>query len=86
MRQIRLILDTDTSSIGYCVDLEAGRYDCGSFNNNGAMPSPTDSGEIIDSTMLAKKLYLVIEAAMREAPAKQLTPVTTNLAEAKVVA
>lgn len=64
MRQIRLILDTPVNSIGYRIDLEKMRYESGSFGFEGGLVDAEESGEITDKDLLAKRLYLIIKAAL----------------------
>lgn len=66
MRQIRLILDTNNNSIGYLIDAEKMTYSCGEFDQHGQLIKAEESGEILDSAVLAKRLYLVIKAALEE--------------------
>lgn len=70
MKKIRLILDSDAGSVGYELDLEAGKYNCGKFDcSNQQLQTMTDieeTGEILDPAILAKKLYFVIKIALEE--------------------
>lgn len=66
MRKIRLILDTPNNSIGYNIDLEKMWYESGVFGAEGSLEDLEESGEITDPAMLAKRLYLVIHAALSE--------------------
>lgn len=70
MKKIRLILDSDAGSVGYELDIEAGKYSCGKFDcperQSQTLTSIDETGEILDTTMLAKKLYFVIKTALEE--------------------
>lgn len=81
MRQIRLILDTDNTSIGYLIDAEKQTYSCGGFDL-GKLARVDESGEISDPTMLAKRLYLIINAALMEPTVAPLpVPESTSAVE-----
>lgn len=84
MSQIRLILDSPNGSIGYRVDLDSMRYESGHFDKQGVLTDPEESGEITDKNLLAKRLYLIIKAALSNPQVPQEPPEVLEAAEEEV--
>ena len=66
MKQISLVLKTQSGSICYDIDAEARQYVVRTLDGDG---KPTGEDEVVaitDPQILSKRLYLIVQAALAE--------------------
>lgn len=66
MKQISLVLKTESGSIRYDIDAEARSYVLSTADADGKQTSRDEPVEIVDPQQLSKRLYLIVQAALVE--------------------